>query len=275
MIPPKALTEVARSAAAEWSASQAAAAERFGIDAPARGDQWGFVVEQVLAALPRFLADDPRLLAHDSRFTSQGWEGVRQRAIDTILFLHQPRPLYRECHCEEDAKDDGRHVEVEEVGLTCEVAEVVCSYCCCDGDGNQAEHCAESHTHAEDYPICPTVSAITAGGMCLCTADQSPFCPLHGDSANHGPHPVAVVIEAKALAGWRRTAQEVLPETFEKFGMPLVAPEGKSLDQVVGEVYRELASGWSRQPRPDDVWAGLVEAGVRISRAASDEGDQG
>lgn len=85
-------------------------------------------------------------------------------ALAAVLTLHKPWRVYDECACIEPSSDDGNHVQVDEIGLTCAVLYLACRECCSDGgDGEyQTEECANSHEHTMDDPDrCPTVAAIT------------------------------------------------------------------------------------------------------------------
>ena len=76
-----------------------------------------------------------------------------------VLAIHRPYRVYDECECTDEQLDDGRHREVEGVGLTCNFVHHICSECCCSDD-YMTEECASSHEHGLDIPICPTARAL-------------------------------------------------------------------------------------------------------------------
>ena len=59
-----------------------------------------------------------------------------------------------------DAPDPATHLDVDDVGLTCNLMYRVCAECCRD-DVYQTEGCASYHAHRldEDYH-CPTIRAL-------------------------------------------------------------------------------------------------------------------
>lgn len=80
-------------------------------------------------------------------------------ALERVRALHRPYSIYGECDCPEE-KDESTHVEVEEVGRTCNKLAVVCFECCTAGSGYQSEECAYAHTHALVGPYCNTLRTI-------------------------------------------------------------------------------------------------------------------
>lgn len=78
-------------------------------------------------------------------------------AVERVRKLHRPFGVYSECDCEDTSSG---HVEVEDVGTTCNLLYAVCSECCTD-DGYQREDCANYHDHhlGERYH-CPTIRAL-------------------------------------------------------------------------------------------------------------------
>lgn len=100
-----------------------------------------------------------------------------EAALARVREIHQPYKVYDECDCDDDAKNDGRHVEVEAAlatsstgiscfGWTCNHLYTACDECCTEGMGYITEHCAIYHDHGPDKPICPTIRALdaTTGG---------------------------------------------------------------------------------------------------------------
>lgn len=79
-------------------------------------------------------------------------------AVQAVLDLHRPFRVYDECECTDEQKDDGYHVEVNDIGLTCNHIYTVCGECCTD-DEYVTEACSY-HDHREGEPICRTVKAI-------------------------------------------------------------------------------------------------------------------
>jgi hypothetical protein len=85
------------------------------------------------------------------------------RALAAVLRLHRPWKLYTDCDHNHEPGDGS--VEIEDIGLTCEVMYDICRECCGDGgDGRdgQSEICASEHAHGKDLPICRTAAAIAA-----------------------------------------------------------------------------------------------------------------
>ena len=79
-------------------------------------------------------------------------------AVERVRVLHRAVGIYDECDC--DAPDPATHLDVDDVGLTCNLMYRVCAECCRD-DVYQTEGCASYHDHRldEDYH-CPTIRAL-------------------------------------------------------------------------------------------------------------------
>ena len=78
--------------------------------------------------------------------------------VERVRALHRAVGIYDECDC--DAPDPATHLDVDDVGLTCNLMYRVCAECCRD-DVYQTEDCANYHAHRldEDYH-CPTIRAL-------------------------------------------------------------------------------------------------------------------
>ena len=78
--------------------------------------------------------------------------------VERVRALHRAVDIYDECDC--DAPDPATHLDVDGVGLTCNLMYRVCAECCRD-DVYQTEGCASYHAHRldEDYH-CPTIRAL-------------------------------------------------------------------------------------------------------------------
>ena len=78
--------------------------------------------------------------------------------VERVRALHRAFGIYDECDC--DAPDPATHLDVDDVGLTCNLMYRVCAECCRD-DVYQTESCANYHAHRldEDYH-CPTIRAL-------------------------------------------------------------------------------------------------------------------
>lgn len=78
--------------------------------------------------------------------------------VERVRALHRAVGIYDECDC--DAPDPATHLDVDDVGLTCNLMYRVCAECCRD-DVYQTEGCASYHAHRldEDYH-CPTIRAL-------------------------------------------------------------------------------------------------------------------
>ena len=78
--------------------------------------------------------------------------------VERVRALHRAFGIYDECDC--DAPDPATHLDVDYVGLTCNLMYRVCAECCWD-DVYQTEGCASYHAHRldEDYH-CPTIRAL-------------------------------------------------------------------------------------------------------------------
>ena len=79
-------------------------------------------------------------------------------AVERVRELHVPFRIYGECECE-DTTTPG-HVDIEEVGTTCNLLYAACRECCTSGADirYQTEDCAYGHDHRDMY--CPTVTAL-------------------------------------------------------------------------------------------------------------------
>ena len=78
--------------------------------------------------------------------------------VERVRALHRAFGIYDECDC--DDPDPATHLDVDDVGLTCNLMYRVCAECCRD-DVYQTEDCANYHDHRldEDYH-CPTIRAL-------------------------------------------------------------------------------------------------------------------
>lgn len=76
-----------------------------------------------------------------------------------IRSIHSLFGVYAECDCDPDAKDKATHVDVEDVGLTCNLTHFICRECCTN-NGYQREDCADYHSHGKGHPICATAAAL-------------------------------------------------------------------------------------------------------------------
>ena len=88
--------------------------------------------------------------------------------VEAVRALHRAVGIYDECDC--DDPDPATHLDVDEVGLTCNLMYRVCAECCRD-DVCQTEGCANYHDHRleEDYH-CPTIRTLDGGesvGRCF------------------------------------------------------------------------------------------------------------
>lgn len=79
-------------------------------------------------------------------------------AVKRVREMHVPFRIYGECECE-DTTTPG-HVDIEEVGITCNFLYVACRECCTSGADirDQTEDCAYGHDHRDTY--CPTIAAL-------------------------------------------------------------------------------------------------------------------
>lgn len=80
-------------------------------------------------------------------------------ALERVRALHRPIGIWDECDCPDEAKDDHTHVEIEDVGNTCNKVAVACEECCTDG-GFLTEDCSVYHHHTLDGPRCATAAII-------------------------------------------------------------------------------------------------------------------
>ena len=78
--------------------------------------------------------------------------------VERVRALHRAVGIYDECDC--DDPDPATHLDVDDVGLTCNLMYRVCAECCRD-NMYQTEGCAIYHAHRldEDYH-CPTIRAL-------------------------------------------------------------------------------------------------------------------
>lgn len=87
-----------------------------------------------------------------------------EAAVQRVEAIHVPAAIYGTCDCdnslwEHDYPPPG-HIEVEDIGWTCNKLHDVCGECCMtDGTWN-TEECADMHDHGHDKPICATVAAL-------------------------------------------------------------------------------------------------------------------
>ena len=86
------------------------------------------------------------------------FQNPTEAALAAVLRLHRPWKLYTDCG-HKHVFGDGS-VEIEDIGLTCEVMYDICLECCTDGGDYQSENCASNHAHGKDLPICKTAAAI-------------------------------------------------------------------------------------------------------------------
>ena len=82
--------------------------------------------------------------------------------VEQVRALHVPVRIYDECECE-DTTTPG-HVDVEEVGITCNLLYIACRECCTSGVDirYQTEDCANGHDHRDTQ--CPTIAALDGPG---------------------------------------------------------------------------------------------------------------
>jgi hypothetical protein len=126
-------------------------------------DRWGQLI--IKATDSQDIADE----------TGDGdWEVIEERlaamsmrleaaeaAIERVRELHRPIGVWDECDCVDPEVGDGKHSDIDEVGVTCNKIHDVCRTCCTD-DGYQTETCCFTHDHTAPgacYP-CPTIRAI-------------------------------------------------------------------------------------------------------------------
>lgn len=266
MIPPE-LVEAVASAEAVWRADYERRLREEGY-IPSH-TPWRDMAAAVLDQLPSLLASRPDLLARDPRFSSLGDRGHLQSIIDAVLCIHLPQDIYSECNCPEDQKVDGRHVEVEEVGLTCELVMTICQSCCCDTDGNQSEECFAEHFHGPDIPICPTVSAISGGGLCLCSRfEVNLFCPMHGWNKGQPLHAFEVfkdIFGPFSSRGWSdavKSAKMIEGMTNNGF---VVTQHGDEVDHTILENVFSLENV-RRQNPVLGLWEALRREGIECNR---------
>ena len=96
----------------------------------------------------------------------QGWPGDERdrlaEQVERVRALHVPFRIYDECECE-DTTTPG-HIDVEEVGITCNLLHIACRECCTSGVDirYQTEDCANGHDHRDTQ--CPTIAALDGPG---------------------------------------------------------------------------------------------------------------
>lgn len=105
------------------------------------------VVEAYKKIRPHFVQHNPRDAAR----------AVLEIGFGKVADLHRSFGVYSECECED--KNDGKHYDIMEVGLTCNLEYEVCEECCCD-DEYQSENCVVYHKHAIGKPVCNTRALI-------------------------------------------------------------------------------------------------------------------
>lgn len=82
--------------------------------------------------------------------------------VKGALVRHGVYTVWDECECPDPQADDGRHVDMDEAGLTCKPLYQACLNCCTE-NGYQIEQCADSHDHTKAQ--CPELVALaTAKG---------------------------------------------------------------------------------------------------------------
>ena len=81
-------------------------------------------------------------------------------AVERVRALHRTVGIFDECDCDDDAKAEG-HLDIYEVGLTCNKLYDICDECCRD-DGYQTEECADYHRHGlpDEAYLCATIRAL-------------------------------------------------------------------------------------------------------------------
>ena len=99
-------------------------------------------------------------LAHmtEARDNARAERDALAAKVERVRALHRAFGIYDECDC--DDPDPATHLDVDDVGLTCNLMYRVCAECCRD-DVYQTEDCASYHDHRldEDYH-CPTIRAL-------------------------------------------------------------------------------------------------------------------
>ena len=103
-------------------------------------------------------------------------------AVERVRALHRSVGIYDECDCPDEAKSEG-HLDVYEVGTTCNKLYDICDECCRNG-GYQTEDCANYHEHQlGETHLCPTISALD--GTVACRVEELPAA----EPPNPGPEP--------------------------------------------------------------------------------------
>lgn len=104
------------------------------------------------------------LFAADEVLATKQLAERQTKALNKVRELHKPFKIYGECDCTPEQQDDEQtHVEVDDVGRTCNLLYRICESCCYDGY-SQSEDCACSHEHGLDKPICATVRILDEAG---------------------------------------------------------------------------------------------------------------
>ncbi|WP_454232185.1 hypothetical protein [Mycolicibacterium fortuitum] len=116
-----------------------------------------------LAAINR-AAEIGMLSAGDKALATKQLAERQTQALNKVREIHKPFKIYGECDCTDvEQGDEQTHVDVEEVGRTCNLLYQICQSCCLDGD-SQSEDCACGHDHGPGKPICPTIRALDQVG---------------------------------------------------------------------------------------------------------------
>ena len=79
-------------------------------------------------------------------------------SAERVRALHRIVGIYDECDCSDEAKTEG-HLDVYEVGTTCNKLYDVCDECC-RNSGYQTEDCANYHEHLGETHPCATIRAL-------------------------------------------------------------------------------------------------------------------
>lgn len=81
--------------------------------------------------------------------------------VQKLREIHKPFGIYDECdHDHGDGPGDespsATVVDVDGIGLTCNLMYSICTNCCAFGGDLQSEECAGVHDHGPGKPICAT-----------------------------------------------------------------------------------------------------------------------
>lgn len=92
-------------------------------------------------------------------FYQRGLEEARQ----AVAAIHAPVPVYDECECDSDTREQMNHaIECDDYeGCAVFYRWDVCAQCCFE-NGYSTEQCWTQHNHGKDLPHCGTVAAIDA-----------------------------------------------------------------------------------------------------------------